>query len=159
MYNSTGRSGIGEAFTGETYKGHTWQDIGGVSPNGRQYMSEVTGQPNNLSGSAYWEMRKDLPDMLDSATVITAESYKTPSYYHQPKKAKPVEIDSSAHASDTFGEVEQAAVENTPVDVHINVPKTLVDTPKSTQREKNAERTIGFLVLVITATVVFNVLF
>lgn len=159
MYNSTGRSGIGEAFTGDEYKGHTWQDIGGVSPNGRQFMSEITGQPFDLSGSKYWEMRKDLPDMLDSATVITAESYKTPSYYHQPKKAKSVEIDSSAHASDTFGEVEQAAVENTAVDVHINVPKTLVDTHKPTQREKNAERTIGFLVLIITAISMFNALF
>lgn len=159
MYNSTGRSGIGDAFIGDEHKGHTWQDMGGVSPNGRQYMSEITGQPNNLSGSAYWELRKDLPDMLDSATIITAESYKTPSYYHQPKKAKPAEIDSSAHASDTFEEVEQATVENAAADAHISVPKTLVDTPKPTQREKNAERTIGFLVLVITATAVFNALF
>lgn len=160
MYNSTGRSGIGDAFIGDEYKGHTWQDIGGVSPNGRQFMSEVTGQPFDLSGANYWHMRKDLPDMLGPSGLITAESYKTPSYYHQPKKPKPVEIDSSAHASDTFGEIEQPAVENAPVDAHINVPNDSAQAGlRPTQREKRAERTIGFLILVITATVVFNALF
>ena len=158
MYGSTGRSGIGNSYTGNDYAGHTWQDISDLSPNGRQYMSEVTGQPTDLSGANYWHMRKDLPDMLDCATIITAESFKTPPYYHQ----KPV---NSLENVDAKQEIEPEQYNATPdvaeaVLAPVFTEESGVDVVQRDVggRDKLAERVIGFLVLIITAKVLWGVL-
>jgi hypothetical protein len=85
VWRSKGRSGIGNQFLDNSVtegKDHTWEGWAGLSPNGRQYKSEMTEQVNNLSGADYWHMRKELPNKLDCASVIKPEDYKTPSYYH-----------------------------------------------------------------------------
>lgn len=85
MWNSEGRSGHHEQYVGSHYT-----DWSGISPNGRQYKSSVTGQTVNLEGQAYWSLRKQLPNKLDSASEIRWDSYKTPAFYHSPRKQKPV---------------------------------------------------------------------
>ncbi len=77
MWNSKGRSGHHEQYVGNHYT-----DWDGVSQNGRQYKSSVTGQTVNLEGQAYWSLRKQLPNKLDSASDIRWDTYRTPSYYH-----------------------------------------------------------------------------
>jgi len=53
MWGSKGRSGYGDSTIGGNYD--SWE---GVSPNGRQYKNEITGETRNLSGFRYWTMRK-----------------------------------------------------------------------------------------------------
>ena len=55
MWNSTGRSGIGE-----TNQGGTYADLEGLTPNGRQYRNEATLETRDLSGADYWHLRKQL---------------------------------------------------------------------------------------------------
>lgn len=84
MYGSKGRSGVGAQFTGEN-----WQDFEQLSPNGRQMKQEDKRYVRDLSGQAFWNMRKEAdPRFYD----IKPEDYPTPSYYHQPKQAKAVPI-------------------------------------------------------------------
>ena len=62
------RSGIGA-----TVEDGAQEDWTGTSPNGRQYRSAITGQINDLQGSDYWAMRKELPNKLS-----VAEDLRTP---------------------------------------------------------------------------------
>lgn len=55
MWRSRGRSGVGDSFTGETY-----EDIEGLTPNGRQWINPLTKETRNLSGANYWHLRKSL---------------------------------------------------------------------------------------------------
>tara|TARA_Y100000114_G_C11764120_1_gene332313 strand:- start:17564 stop:18214 length:651 start_codon:yes stop_codon:yes gene_type:complete len=58
MWNGKGRSGIGD-----TNIQGTWEDWGGLSPNGREYKNALTQEARNLSGADYWHVRKaDTPD-------------------------------------------------------------------------------------------------
>lgn len=54
MWNDKGRSGYGDTNLDGTYD----DVILGVSPNGRQYRNEATLETRNLSGAAYWNLRK-----------------------------------------------------------------------------------------------------
>lgn len=81
MYLDKGRSG-----THNEHIGNHPDDWTGLSQNGRQFRSEITGQINDLSGANYWHMRKELPDKLSSAEEVRWDSYPTPSYYHLPKR-------------------------------------------------------------------------
>lgn len=80
MYLDKGRSG-----THNEHIGNHPDDWSGLSQNGRQFRSEITGQINNLSGADYWHMRKELPDKLSVSESIEWNSYPTPSYYHARK--------------------------------------------------------------------------
>lgn len=71
------RSGIGA-----TVEDGTQEDWTGVSPNGRQYRSAITGQINDLQGSDYWAMRKELPNKLS-----VAEDLKVPDVWTADGKA------------------------------------------------------------------------
>lgn len=53
MWGSTGRSGYGDSTIGGDYD--SWD---GISPNGRQYKNEITGETRDLSGADYWHLRK-----------------------------------------------------------------------------------------------------
>ena len=66
------RSGVGA-----TVEDGTQDDWSGVSPNGRQYRSAITGQINDLQGSAYWAMRKELPNKLSVAGELPTDSVWT----------------------------------------------------------------------------------
>lgn len=55
MWNSIGRSGYGNTNLDDTYDGLT-----GISANGRQYRNEATLEQRDLSGWAYWNLRKQL---------------------------------------------------------------------------------------------------
>lgn len=89
MWRDKGRSGIGDAFIGEDSsglfsEGHTYEGWKNLSPNGRQWKNPLTDEVRDLSGANYWHLRKEnFP--VEKATVITAESYSTPSYYHKAK--------------------------------------------------------------------------
>lgn len=54
MWTSTGRSGYGNTNLDGTYD----DAILGISPNGRQYRNEATLEQRDLSGWAYWNLRK-----------------------------------------------------------------------------------------------------
>lgn len=83
-YSGKGRSGAGDHFTGQS-----WQDFEGLSSNGRQMKQADKRYVRDLSGQAFWNMRKeDDPKFWD----IKPEDYPTPAYYHQPKQAKVVPI-------------------------------------------------------------------
>lgn len=71
------RSGVGA-----TVEDGTQEDWTGISPNGRQYRSAITGQINDLQGSAYWAMRKELPNKLS-----IAEDLSTPDVWTKDGKA------------------------------------------------------------------------
>ncbi len=86
MWNSKGRSGHHEQYVGNHYT--DWE---GLAPNGRQWKSPITGTVQNLSGSDYWHLRKQLPNKLDSASEIRWDTYKTPAYYHLKREEKPAE--------------------------------------------------------------------
>lgn len=81
MYMDRGRSG-----THNEHIGNHPDDWSGLSQNGRQYRSDVTGQINDLSGANYWHMRKELPDKLSVAESVRWDSYPTPKYYHVTKR-------------------------------------------------------------------------
>ena len=66
------RSGIGA-----TCEDGTQEDWASVSPNGRQYRSAITGQINDLQGSAYWAMRKELPNKLSVADELPTDNVWT----------------------------------------------------------------------------------
>jgi len=66
------RSGVGA-----TVEDGTQDDWSGVSPNGRQYRSAITGQINDLQGSAYWAMRKELPNKLSVAGELPTDKVWT----------------------------------------------------------------------------------
>ena len=66
------RSGVGA-----TVEDGTQDDWSGVSPNGRQYRSAITGQINDLQGSAYWAMRKELPNKLSVADELPTDNVWT----------------------------------------------------------------------------------
>jgi len=55
MWRSTGRSGIGEQYLGEAY-----EDIDGLTPNGKQWINPLTKETRDLSGANYWHLRKTL---------------------------------------------------------------------------------------------------
>lgn len=83
-----GRSGIGDNFS-DNENGHTWQDFGGLSPNGRQMKQADKRYIHDISGAQYWSERKQGDEAFYN---IKPEDYPTPSYYHQPKQAKVVSI-------------------------------------------------------------------
>lgn len=56
MWQSKGRSGYGDTNLDGTYD----DVILGVSPNGRQYRNESTLEQRDLSGWAYWNLRKQI---------------------------------------------------------------------------------------------------
>lgn len=56
MWTSKGRSGYGDTNLDGTYD----DVILGVSPNGRQYRNEATLEQRDLSGWAYWNLRKQI---------------------------------------------------------------------------------------------------
>lgn len=56
MWGSTGRSGYGDINLDGTYDDVTL----GLSPNGRQYRNEATLETRDLSGWAYWNLRKQI---------------------------------------------------------------------------------------------------
>lgn len=66
------RSGVGA-----TVEDGTQEDWMGVSPNGRQYRSAITGQINDLQGSDYWAMRKELPNKLSVAGELPTDKVWT----------------------------------------------------------------------------------
>ena len=66
------RSGIGAMC-----EDGTQDDWTGISPNGRQYRSAITGQINDLQGSAYWAMRKELPNKLSVADELPTDNVWT----------------------------------------------------------------------------------
>lgn len=66
------RSGVGA-----TVEDGTQEDWVSVSPNGRQYRSAITGQINDLQGSAYWAMRKELPNKLSVAGELPTDKVWT----------------------------------------------------------------------------------
>ena len=69
MWRSTGRSGVGEQYLGEAY-----EDIDGLTPNGRQWINPLTKETRNLSGANYWHMRKSLSaDEIIKPDVWTAD--------------------------------------------------------------------------------------
>lgn len=69
MWRSTGRSGVGEQYLGEAY-----EDIDGLTPNGRQWINPLTKETRNLSGANYWHMRKSLSaDEIIKPNVWTAD--------------------------------------------------------------------------------------
>ena len=66
------RSGVGA-----TVEDGTQEDWTGISPNGRQYRSAITGQINDLQGSDYWAMRKELPNKLSVAVELPTDNVWT----------------------------------------------------------------------------------
>lgn len=84
MHGSKGRSGVGDQFTGKS-----WDESFGLSDNGRQWKNEHAGEQRNLAGADYWHQRKALSPN-HTAENIRWDSYKCPSYYHQPKQEKAV---------------------------------------------------------------------
>src|SRR5690606_11815095 len=63
------RSGVGDSFTGEAY-----EDIEGLTPNGRQWINPLTKETRNLSGANYWHLRKALnSDEVVKPDVWTAD--------------------------------------------------------------------------------------
>jgi len=66
------RSGVGA-----TCEDGTQEDWTGISPNGRQYRSAITGQINDLQGSDYWAMRKELPNKLSVAGELPTDNVWT----------------------------------------------------------------------------------
>ncbi|RYY51311.1 MAG: hypothetical protein EOO06_00860 [Chitinophagaceae bacterium] len=56
MWGSIGRSGYGNTNLDGTYD----DAILGLSPNGRQYRNEATLEQRDLSGWAYWNLRKQI---------------------------------------------------------------------------------------------------
>jgi hypothetical protein len=63
------RSGVGA-----TVEDGTQDDWSGVSPNGRQWRNPLTREVRNLSGSAYWELRKaQSADEIIKPDVWTAD--------------------------------------------------------------------------------------
>lgn len=89
------RSGIGA-----TVEDGTQEDWTNISPNGRQVRSAITGQINDLSGASYWEMRKELPDRLSTASEIAWNTYPIPSYYHKVDRSKQSNV---AQENEGFG--------------------------------------------------------
>lgn len=77
------------AGCGQAYEAGIRDSWGETSHNGREFKSAVTGQVVSYSGADYWWARKQLPNKLDSASEIRWDTYKTRSYYHQPRVKKP----------------------------------------------------------------------
>ena len=77
MWGSTGRSGYGDTNLDGTYD----DVVLGVSPNGRQYRNEATLETRNLSGAAYWSLRKqitpeqEIPEALYARNETEAMSH------------------------------------------------------------------------------------
>ena len=114
------RSGIGA-----TVEDGTQDDWTGVSPNGRQYRSAITGQINDLQGSNYWHMRKELPDRLSTASEIAWNTYPIPSYYHKVDRSKQGNV---AQENEGFGgNLEHNTYHNSEVDTE-TVNTKMVDT-------------------------------
>ena len=71
MWTSKGRSGYGDTNLDGTYD----DVILGVSPNGRQYRNEATLEQRDLSGWAYWNIRKQsTPEQEVQRSLSTRES-------------------------------------------------------------------------------------
>lgn len=66
------RSGIGA-----TCEDGTQDEWKGLSRNGRQFRSSITGQINDLQGSDYWAMRKELPNKLSVAGELPTDKVWT----------------------------------------------------------------------------------
>lgn len=81
MYGSAGRSGHHRNTNTPN-----WDDWTGLSENGRQYRNELTKEVRDISGSEYWNLRKELSPKTGEVDVIRASDYKTPSYYHVKKE-------------------------------------------------------------------------
>lgn len=77
MWGSTGRSGYGDTNLDGTYD----DVILGISPNGRQYRNEATLEQRDLSGWAYWNLRKqttpeqEIPEALYARNETEAMSH------------------------------------------------------------------------------------
>lgn len=77
MWTSKGRGGYGDTNLDGTYD----DVILGVSPNGRQYRNEATLETRNLSGAAYWHLRKqitpeqEIPEALYARNETEAMSH------------------------------------------------------------------------------------
>lgn len=87
MWGSKGRSGYGDSTIGGDYD--SWD---GISPNGRQYKNEITGETRNLSGSDYWHLRKqnrpteEIPEHLH---MLNKHRANIEAYADKPVKVKP----------------------------------------------------------------------
>lgn len=77
MWQDKGRSGYGDTNLDGTYD----DVILGVSPNGRQYRNEATLEQRDLSGWAYWNLRKqitpeqEIPEALYARNETEAMSH------------------------------------------------------------------------------------
>lgn len=77
MWQSKGRSGYGDTNLDGAYD----DVILGVSPNGRQYRNEATLEQRDLSGWAYWNLRKqntpeqEIPEALYARNETEAMSH------------------------------------------------------------------------------------
>lgn len=77
MWNDKGRSGYGDTNLDGTYD----DVILGASPNGRQYRNEATLEQRDLSGWAYWHLRKqikpeqEIPEALYARNETEAMSH------------------------------------------------------------------------------------
>lgn len=103
-WDDKGRSGYGD----QTIIGN-YDDWCGLSMNGRQWKNELTRETRQLAGSSYWNQRKALSPN-HPAENIRWDSYKCPSYYHQPRQAKAVPI------------VEDVVEEEVPSAASVNIP-------------------------------------
>lgn len=95
MWQSKGRSGYGDTNLDGTYD----DVILGVSPNGRQYRNEATLEQRDLSGWAYWNLRKqitpeqEIPEALYARNETEAMSHTLANgQANLPKYADPVVV-------------------------------------------------------------------
>lgn len=83
MWNDKGRSGYGDTNLDGTYD----DVILGVSPNGRQYRNEATLEQRDLSGWAYWNLRKQTTPEQEIPEALYARN-ETESMSHTLKNGR-----------------------------------------------------------------------
>ena len=83
MWNDKGRSGYGDTNLDGTYD----DVILGVSPNGRQYRNEATLEQRDLSGWAYWNLRKQITPEQEIPEALYARN-ETESMSHTLKNGQ-----------------------------------------------------------------------
>lgn len=115
------RAGCGQAY--EAGSRDNWH---GLSYNGREFKSSVTGEVRSLTGHEYWSMRKQLPNKLDSASEIRWDTYKTPAYYHLKREEK-LAVEQQENISQETLDTEQAIPHNTHQEEKQSIFLTLKD--------------------------------
>lgn len=167
MYGSVGRSGHHtnqqSCPEGEWTSLGNWDDWTGLSENGRQYRNELTGEIRDISGADYWHKRKELWPK-NEATTITAESFKTPSYYHVRTSTQTDETsvkqgckqEFSTEQCNATGDVAEALLED---DTDTSEAATDVSKASLDERAGLAVRVIGGLVLIIIVSVIWQWVF